>query len=239
MKSKLNQSLKWFASLSLLLLMFSCRKNTDNSPIIEKEINLGGFNKIYAGDRFNLVVTKGASFSVKVKGPTHSVNDIDWSVANNILDIRYSHYEMNRPKVDIIINLPSLVQVTLSGAAAGAINGFQASPNVIRAVLSGASVLTMNGTGVNTQIDLSGASELTINGTTESLYGNISGAAKLHAYDLAATEVDISASGGSHAKVKVTERLFAEATGGSRIYYKGNPTVKNIQTSGGGAVIQQ
>lgn len=239
MNSKLNQLKKWMALPVVLLFLLSCSKDRDDSPVIEKDINVTGFTKIYAGERFNLTINKGNNFSVKVKGPTNSVNDIDWNVANNILDIQYLHYENNRPRVDIAITLPSLVQLNLAGAGEGTVNGFQGVLNVVRTVLSGASKATLNGTGVNTQIDISGASELTINGTTESLYGNISGAGKLSAYDLTSTEVDISASGGSEARVKVTDRLFLEATGGSRIYYKGAPPVKSIQTSGGAQVIQQ
>lgn len=238
MKSKLNQLIKWTPLLASLVL-FSCRKDADNSPVIEKEINLTGFTKVYAGERFNIIITKGINYSVKAKGPANSVNDIDWTVANNILDIKYSHYQTVRPKVDIIITLPILVQLSLSGAGTGTINGFDGVSNVVRAVLSGASKCTLNGTGVNTQIDISGGSELIVNGSTESLYGNISGAGRLNAYDLASAEVDISASGGSEAKVKVTDRFFAEATGGSRIYFKGSPAIKNIQTSGGGQVIKQ
>jgi hypothetical protein len=239
MNSKLNQLKKWMLLPILLLFLISCRKDRGDSPVIEKEINLNGFNKVYAGERFNLTITKGTSFSVKVKGPANTVNDIDWSVANNILDIKYLHYENNRPPVDISIILPLLTQVTLSGAGTGTVNGFQGVPNVVRTVLSGASKCTLNGSGINTQIEISGASELNVNGATESLYGNISGAGKLNGYDLTATEVDISTSGGSEARVKVTGRLFVEATGGSRVYYKGTPAVKNIQTSGGSQVIQQ
>jgi hypothetical protein len=239
MKNNLNQLRKWLILPSLLLFAFRCSKNPDNSPIIEKEINITGFNKVYAGERFNVTITRGTIFSVTAKGPSNSVNDIDWSVANNILDIEYNHYQGNRPRVDITITLPILVQLNLSGAAAGTVNGFNAVSNVIRTVLSGASKCLLNGTGVSTQVEISGASELTINGATESLYGNISGAGKLEAYDVTSTEVDLSVSGGSEAKVKVSDRLFVEATGGSRVYYKGSPAIKNIQASGGGQVIQQ
>lgn len=239
MNSKLNQVKKWMLLPSLLLFLFSCSKDSDHSPVIEKNINVTGFTKVYGGERFNIIITKGTSFSVKAKGPTNSVNDIEWTVANNILDIQYKHYESNRPVIDITVTLPILTQLNLSGASSGTINGFAGSFTVIRTVLSGASKCVLNGTGVNTQIDISGASELTVNGGTESLYGTISGAGKLNAYDLVSTEVDISASGGSEARVKVTDRLFIEATGGSRVYYKGTPPVKNIQTSGGAQVIQQ
>jgi Putative auto-transporter adhesin, head GIN domain len=239
MKKRFYQLKKWMLLPSLLFFLFSCKKQREESPVMEKEFALSGFNKIYAGERFNLVITKGNDFSIKVKGPANDVNDIDMGVANNILDIQYRHYESNRPKLDMIISLPMLVQLNLSGAANGNVNGFNDVTHVIRAILSGASKCTLNGSGINTQIDISGTSQLDIIGSTESLYGNISGEGKLRAYDLNATEVDISASGASEAKVKVGHSLFAEATGSSCIYYKGSPVIKSVQTSGGGQIIQE
>ena len=238
MNSKLNH-LKSGILSSLLVLLFACNKNPNPSPVIEKEINVNGFSRVYAEERFNITITKGTNFYVKATGPANSISDITWSVANNILDIQYAHHESNRPVVDIVITMPVFVQLNLSGAATATVNGFQGTSHVLRAVISGASKCTFNGTGVNMQVDISGASELNVNGSTESLYGNISGAGKLNAFDLTSTEVDISASGGSAARVNVTHKLFAEATGGSRIYYKGTPHVKSIQASGGGQVIQQ
>jgi hypothetical protein len=238
MNIKPYQFKKWMLAASLAVFLFSCDKR-DDSPVIEKEFAFNGFNRINAGEQFNLTLTKGNSFSIKAKGPSNSVNDIDMTVANNILSIQYDHFENRRPKIDIVITLPLLVQLNLSGAATGSINGFQDVNNVIRAVLSGASVCTFNGAGVNTQMDLSGASRFTITGTTASLSGNLSGASKLYAYDLVAADADISASGGSQAWIRVMQNFYAEASGGSRIYYKGNPTLKNIQTSGDGKVIQE
>ncbi|MDP4262860.1 MAG: head GIN domain-containing protein [Bacteroidota bacterium] len=237
MKKRCNQLKKWVFLPSLLFLLFSCNKHPENSPVIEKEFNLAGFNKIYAGERFNLVITKSNDFHIKIKGPAGDVNDITMSVTNNILDIQYTPDEGLRSKVDLVITLPMLVQLNLSGASNATVNGFHNVTHVIRAVLSGASTCILNGTGINTQIDISGASGLYVIGSTKSLYGTISGAGKLNAYDLTATEVDISASGRSEARVKTIQSLFAEASGGSCILYKGNPIIKNIQTSGGGRVI--
>lgn len=225
---------------SLLLLLVSCRKEKrDASPTIEEEINLTGFSRIHAGDKFNVVITKGEDFYIKVKGPANDVHDMEFSVANTILDIRFGNYVKKRPRIDIFITMPTVASVSLAGAAHGTVNGFQDEPHVIKAILSGASECKFNGTGSNMQIEISGGSKLDVTGTTASLYGNLSGGAKLNAYNLNSTEVDIEASGGSVAYVKVTDVLFATASGGSRIYYKGNPVTKNIETSGGGAVIQE
>lgn len=229
----------WLAAWGWLLVSFtSCFKSTDHSPVIEKTIPVTGFSKIYAGEQFHLVVQKGDSFLVKVKGPSDTVNDIDWDVNNQILDIRYQQHWKQHPVVEVFITLPDLVQLNLSGAATGTVAGFQGTAHVLRTVLSGSSNCTITGTGASSQVDLSGSSQITISGTTGLLYGNLSGGSRLNAYGLAAESVDIAASGGSLGRVSVSNRLDADASGGSRIFYRGDPSVKNITISGGGRVIR-
>jgi hypothetical protein len=222
----------------LTLLLYSCEKDIDNSPIIEKEFNLDNFTKINAGERFNLIVTNEPDFHILAKGPTNSVNEMEVYVSNGELHIDYVTHRNNRPKVDVYITLPVLSSVNLSGAASGTVEGFEGSPIVMRTLLSGASTLKLTGTGVNTNIDLSGASKLEVTGTTASLYGNLSGAANLKAYGLEAQEVDIMVTGGSVAYVNVVESLIILASGGSKVYYRGDPTTKHFDLSGGSQVIE-
>src|SRR5690242_2441408 len=127
---RFDQLLKWIALPLLLLIFFSCNKKQDDSPVTEKNFNLSGFNRISAGEKFNLVITKGNEFSIKAKGPLNSVNDITMNVVNNILDIEYNHYENQRPQIDIIITLPLLTALNLSGGSSGTVNGFQNTQNV-------------------------------------------------------------------------------------------------------------
>jgi hypothetical protein len=239
MKKIFEQAKKWVLASSLVLLVFSCNKNPDRSPIVEREITLSNFNKIAAGEKFNVVITRGNAINVKVKGPTDTVNDIEWNVANSILNITFTHYSSSHARVDVYITLPELVQLNLSGAASGTINGFQGVNHVIRTVISGAAQCMVIGTGLNTQVDISGAAELTLSGTTSSLYGNISGSGRLHASELAADEVDIATSGSAQARVKVVNSLFVDASGTSTVYYLGNPNIKHVVTSGTGRVIKQ
>ncbi|MET0392769.1 MAG: head GIN domain-containing protein [Chitinophagaceae bacterium] len=231
---------KWALLPALLFAFFSCKKDDlDHSPVIEEDVQVSGFTRVNAGAELNVIITKGAAFAIKARGEANYVHDLEFSVADNTLEIQYQTYVQNRPQMDIYITLPTLTSTILSGAATGTVAGFQGVPHVISAVLSGASNLTMNGTGVNMNVEISGASTLTVTGATADLYGNISGGGKLKAYGLTATEVDISASGGATAQVQPVDALFASASGGSRIYYKGNPGVKNIETSGGGQVIKE
>jgi hypothetical protein len=231
---------KWMLVPVFMTLFFSCeQEDWTSSPIIEKEFNITGFVKVYAGDVFNVVITKGDNFSVKAKGPTYDINDMRVVLDANRLTITFANRVQNRPRMDVFITMPTLSGITLSGAATGSVTGFAGQTITIRANLSGAAKCTVNGTGESVQMEVSGASELTLTGTATSLYGNITGGSKVFAYGLNSWETDVTASGGSTAWVKAENILYASASGGSRIYYKGSPTEKHIETSGGGQVIQE
>ncbi|MGZ8552520.1 MAG: GIN domain-containing protein [Chitinophagaceae bacterium] len=225
----------------LALVFFSCEKEKRDCPgSTEQSFSLTGFTKIYAGDANTVTITRGDAFSIKAKGCASDLADLDLSIdADHILAIEFKNYEKNRYRVDFIITVPTLISVNLSGAAKGNISGFQGQNSVIRTVLSGASECVLNGAGVNVAVDISGASKLIASGSTESLYGTISGASSLEAYGISSTEVDISVSGNSKAYVLPVHTLFVEASGNSRVYYKGNPVTTHFETSGNGKVIHE
>jgi len=231
---------KWILFSALALVLASCEKEKKECPgASEKNFTFTGFTRINAGETFTVTITKGSDFSIKATGCTDDLADLDLSVGTGgILDLKYSNYKKNRYRVDFMITLPVLTAVHLNGAAKGTINGFGGQPIVVRNILSGASECTMTGTAINAQIELSGTSVLHLTGNTESLYGNISGNSQLNSYGTAATEVDISVSGTAKAFVKPVESFFAEASGESRVYYRGNPPVTNFVTSGNGRIIR-
>lgn len=225
----------------LLFLLTACEKENKECPgAIEQTFALVGFNKISAGETFTVTVIKGNDFQVKATGCPDDLAELDLTIEpGNALDIKYESYRANRYRVDFTITLPQLVSLNLSGIAKGTVSGFQGQNSVIRNIISGDAECSVNGTGINAQVELSGEGILNILGVTENLYGTISGNSRLNAYELAADEVDISTSGTSKSFVKPLQNLFAEASGESRVYYRGNPPVKNIVTSGNGKVIQQ
>lgn len=226
---------------ALTMALASCDKEKQECPgALEKTYALSGFNRINAGDAHHITITKGATFAIKASGCTSDLDDLLISAdANQLLTISYKRHRRNRYRVDLEITLPALTALTLSGAAHATIEGFSSQHSVIRTVVSGASECEVNGTAINAAVEVSGASRLILHGATESLYGNISGASRLEAYGVTATEVDISVSGASKAWVRPTERFFADASGASEIYYKGNPATRHVETSGNGRVIQQ
>lgn len=240
MTNKLAQRRNWLFYLLGMLLLAACEKQPQqcNTPS-EAIYNYSNFTKVDAGETFKINITKDAAFSIKAKGCANDLAHLDISVVNGFLKIKYNTYNSNRNQVEIDITMPSLLQLNLSGAARCTATGFQHQTMANRAVISGVAEYTLHGAALNTYIDASGTAKLTVTGSTESLAGNLSGASQLQAYNLQSKEADIATSGTAKAYVQVQQMFFAQATGASRIYYKGNPTVKEIETSGTAKVIQE
>ncbi len=232
---------KWITLSLFAFVLASCHKETKPCPgATDKNFAVANFNKVSAGETFTVTVSRGSNYGVLAQGCADDLADLDVSVDNNhLLNINYSNYRSQRNRVDFTITLPTLTAVQLSGASKGTVNGFKDQLSSIRTVLSGNAHCTLNGAPIIAQLELSGNADFMVTGTTENLYGNLSGNAALHAYEVAALEVDIDASGNATAYVAPTSKLFAAASGNSRIYYKGNPAGKLLETTGNGKIIKE
>ncbi len=63
-----------------------------------------------------------------------------------------------------------------------------------------------------------------------------SGGGQIDLGDFSVGDADVEMSGGGRATVNPSGRLDVDASGGSHVFYVGNPTLGNIDTSGGSSV---
>ena len=85
-------------------------------------------------------------------------------------------------------------------------------------------------------IGASGGSDVNISGRTTNLKVDLSGGSDFKGYDLSSETCYAEGSGGSDIQVRVTKELNVNTSGGSDVYYKGSPSIKDLKTSGGGSV---
>lgn len=239
MKTHLKNTLNGIALMLLSILTFSsCDTNQRECPASEvRTFSLSGFNQVDAGENFRITLRQGDEFSIRAEGCTNDLEDLKMEIEGNELAISYRKWYKNRKRMDLDITMPELKGFSFSGAAKATVLSFDETP-FIKADLSGAAEATFTGFMEQVDIELSGASDFDLGGAANKMVANLSGSSRLRAYDCAAKIAEVDASGGSKAWVFVEENLKANATGGSNIYYKGNPTT-DIQQSGGGKVERQ
>lgn len=191
------------------------------------------FSAIDVGSAFHVNVTQADTFSVKVTAGEKIFDRISVTKIGNTLTIEvkpgifFGVFDSNAE-----ITMPTLNNITFSGATSGMINGFNTTDAFI-ADLSGASSLeAANLQTGNLTLVLSGASHFRAQGNGENLTATVSGASNVELENFQVEDATIDLSGASHAIVNPIGTLTVDASGASSLQYTGNPTLGEINTSG-------
>ena len=116
--------------------------------------------------------------------------------------------------------------------------GFQSSES-LAVELSGASTLSGDVQAGDTRVATSGAGSLALSGSGGDLSLTGSGGSRSDLLDYAVRDAVVNLNGGSSATLRVTGRLDAGLSGGSRLECAGNPTLGRVSTSGGATISQR
>ncbi|GHT75375.1 hypothetical protein AGMMS50262_10480 [Bacteroidia bacterium] len=152
----------------------------------------------------------------------------------NSLNLRNTKRWNLKPSSPIIVHLqtPKLKSIETNGASKAEVSG-NFNTDELDATVSGVSKLTINELNLNgLDAEASGVGELTLAGTAKKADMDASGTAKIHAFDLVADTVNAETSGVSEVSCNPTEYLKGEASGASKVFYKQEPKIKSISTSG-------
>ena len=237
------------ALTALLPFLSSCNRE-DVGPLQEGQqaFTLTNFNRLEMGSGFDVDVQPGPAFRVVAKGDQRNLDDLEVVVKNGTLSANYRNQRNHKYTTAFTITMPTLRGANFSGGVHANVKGF-ANLTDLDIDLSGGTHGTWEVIATNTNAVVSGGSKLqlieskvttnnddAVIGLINQLKIDVSGGAHVEAFDYAANDVNVKASGGSHAEIAVKKSLTAEASGASKIRYKGNPTNVNQNASGGSKV---
>lgn len=220
------------------------------------------FTAISVSSAIDLYLTQSNKNEVAVSATNDEIRDhIITEVVGGTLIIRlgdkgtwFSWRKWGNYKTKAYVSIKDIDALTASGASTVHLINTIESPK-IRIKLSGASdfkgnikagVLMYQLTGASDykgevsansiDIDGSGASSIELIGNIDDLAIEVSGASSAKLFNLTAKGAILRASGASNISVTVTEILRANSSGASDINYKGNPNVKESNTSGASSI---
>ena len=220
------------------------------------------FTAISVSSAIDLYLTQSNKNEVAVSATNDEIRDhIITEVVGGTLIIRlgdkgtwFSWRKWGNYKTKAYVSIKDIDALTASGASTVHLINTIESPKM-RIKLSGASdfkgnikagVLMYQLTGASDykgqitansiDIDGSGASSIELIGNVDDLAVEVSGASDAKLYNLTAKGAILRASGASSIGVTVTEILRANSSGASDINYKGNPNVKESNTSGASSI---
>lgn len=149
--------------------------------------------------------------------------------------------------------MPELSEINAGGSADIFVKGFsgdkltldfggavkstiETSYDVMDIKLTGASKMNLLASTSKVRADLSGASKMDLQGVSKEIELDISGASKVLGFEMHSHNADVEASGASQAEVSVDNVLTVEASGASKVFYKGDPRI--FQKNSGNSNIQ-
>ena len=182
-----------------------------------QQVSLADFTAVTVDSGFNFVITQASSYRVTVTVDNNLVDYLQVTKEGTTLSVGFKPgYSIQSASPKVVITMPDLSRLELSGGARGTSTGFSSSHDLSISASGGGS-LVMGGQAASLTIDASGGSQL-----------------DLSDFRVGSAHVDMS--GGSQATLNLDGRLDANLSGGCHLYYVGNPMMGDINTSGGSVI---
>lgn len=211
---------------------------TGSGEVVTVTPDLADFDQIEASYAFDVEVVEGRTFSVTIRIDDNLTEYLDARVDGSTLILGLDPsigFNFGATTLEAEVTMPALRGVEASGASKVRLTGFESSDD-LRLTASGASTILGEISAGDFDMDLSGASSVTLAGSGDTLSLLVSGASSADLGDLEVNDVRAELSGASHATVSPSGTLDAEASGASVLTYRGTPTLGTIDVSGASRV---
>jgi hypothetical protein len=191
--------------------------NIGSGQVTTQQFNLTDFTAVSASHGFNIQITQGTTYSIKV------------TTDDNLQQYLNIHKEGSTLYIEL---QPGI------GYSTTQLRAEITMPTIKNIQLSGGSILNAQNVNLSDKltIDISGGSQVTITGQATDLTLSGSGGSIMHLGDLQANNATVDYSGGSQGTVNLNGRLDATLSGGSQLHYKGNPTLGTVDSTGGSSI---
>jgi hypothetical protein len=222
------------------ILLIGCAQVTitGTGNVVTQEEAITGFDKVDISQSFNVDITQGNNFRVVIRVDDNLVEHLNVVKQGSTLKIGLDpnrSYTIIDATMEAEVTMPELVGLDISGSSDAKVSGFESSKSLV-VDLSGNSGLLGDITAGDSRFDVSGNSSVTITGSAGDITVDASGSSEVDLTDFPASDGTVDASGSSTVTVNLSGRLNADASGGSNIYYLGDPTLGVIDTSGSSTI---
>lgn len=222
-----------FSVFILSVIITGCGGEIAGSgEIITESFDYTGFTMVEAESGFTLIVKQSQSFNIEVSTDDNILKYLDINKTGNTLKIGFSGGSISSTVLKAEISMPGIEGINLSGGARAAITGFN-SNETFSVTLTGGSVLTGDITAGDTGLGISGGSMVTLTGSGKDLMVRSSDGSEIILDEFPVNNADINIDGGGRSFFNINGKLDTVLTGGSELYYSGEPEMGNVNVSGG------
>jgi len=222
------------------ILLIGCAQVTitGSGEVVTQEEAISEFDKVDISQSFNVEIKQGESFSVLIRVDDNLVEHLNVVKQGSTLRIGLDpnrSYTIRNATMEAEVTMPELLGLDLSGNSDANVSGFESTKSLV-VDLSGNSGLLGDIQAGDARFDVSGNSSVTVTGSAGSVSVDASGSSEVDLTDFPASDGTVNASGASTVIVNLSGRLDADASGSSDVYYLGEPTLGQMDTSGSSSI---
>jgi len=201
-----------------------------------EEYAFTNFTKVEISTAFEFEIEQSSSYKISVTVPDCLIDYVRVSKDGQTLKISLGAFPALGPvPLRASVTMPQLRGLTVSGASRGTVSDFSSTED-LNITVSGASRVTGDITAGNVEFDISGASTIQLEGSANDMVASVSGASRLNLGSFTVNNADVNFSGASSGTINLNGRLDADLSGASRLWYIGEPTMGDINTSGASTI---
>lgn len=211
--------------------MLTAQSVRGNGNVVKQTRKITGLDGIKVGGAFEVIVEEGSDERVTVETDENLLEIVETTVDGDILTIAPNRNIEKPTKLTVYVTLKKLSSVSVSGAADLTGKSTFKSRDMYIKVSGGADVeldIEVN----SLEAKISGSSDVELEGSADEIELEISGSSDLEADKLIAKHGRISISGSADAAVHVTSSIRVSASGSSDVECSGNPSKKDVNTTG-------
>ena len=194
------------------------------------------FTEVQIDSTFEFEIKQSSSYSINITADDNVMDYLHISKDGQTLEIGLRTFlHLGPVTVRASVTMPELRGLTVSGASRGTVSGFSPTED-LDITVSGASRLSGDLIAGNVDFGISGASTVQLEGSANDIDVNVSGASHLNLENFPVNDADVNFSGASSGTVNLNGTLDANLSGASHLWYVGEPTATDINTSSASTV---
>lgn len=215
-----------------------------SADLTTKKFKIGNFHSLELGHAFEIHITKASSCSITAIGNEKDLEEVEVELVGSKLNVsldesywsNWNNWKGSTKKIIINITMPRLRDAEFDGASKVTLEGFTDEEEMTLHCSGASKVTTTRLVADKLVLDLSGATKVVMKGQVLKLSLSLSGASHVILSDMIARDADVDASGASHVELNIQKSLRVDASGASKITYRGNPLNISKDLSGASSV---
>lgn len=234
-----------FVSL-LALITYSCHNGSGIIPsgnIVEENRYISSFSEVEVSNGISLYVSQEDIDHITIETDDNIMQHIETYTKNEKLYIKLEdginiESSENNRNIKVSISVLSISALRTSGGSRIEFVTPFRTP-MLELTASGGSMISGELNIDEFTCDISGGGEVNLSGNCRQTNLYASGGSKLYLYDMPTEDSKIEISGGTIAELNVNNTLSIDASGGSKVYIKGNAEITEQNLDGGSEIFRK